>query len=188
MHHNGSSPGTAVFKEKTMQKVNRLIITPNPVADLYGIYAKYGYRLATAESCTGGLVGGLLTSQPGISSVYAGGFITYTNQMKIELLGVPSELIDRYTEVSAPVAKAMAQGARERTGADIAISLTGVAGPGGGSEKTPVGTVYIGVSSQGRTFAVRYCMPPYLPRHEIRSRAALLALTLAVRQAKNITP
>lgn len=167
-----------------MQKANRLIITPNPVADLYEIYAKYGCRLATAESCTGGLVGGLLTSQPGISAVYAGGFITYTNQMKTELLGVPAELIGQYTEVSAPVAKAMAEGARARTGADIAVSLTGIAGPGGGSEQTPVGTVYIGVSSQERTFAVRYCMPDYLPRHEIRSRAALLALTLAVREAK----
>ncbi len=167
-----------------MQKANRLIVTPNPVADLYEVYAKYGYRLATAESCTGGLVGGLLTSQPGISSVYVGGFVTYTNQMKTELLGVPAELIGQYTEVSAPVAKAMAEGARAHTGADVAVSLTGIAGPGGGSEQTPVGTVYIGVSSPARTFAVRYCMPDYLPRHEIRSRAALLALTLAVREAK----
>ena len=167
-----------------MQKANRLIVTPNPVADLYEVYAKYGYRLATAESCTGGLVGGLLTSQPGISSVYVGGFVTYTNQMKTDLLSVPAELIEQYTEVSAPVAKAMADGARARTGADIAVSLTGVAGPGGGSEQTPVGTVYIGVSSPARTYAVRYCMPDYLPRHEIRSRAALLALTLAVREAK----
>lgn len=167
-----------------MQKANRLIVTPNPVADLYEVYAKYGYRLATAESCTGGLVGGLLTSQPGISSVYVGGFVTYTNQMKTDLLSVPAELIEQYTEVSAPVAKAMADGARARTGADIAVSLTGVAGPDGGSEQTPVGTVYIGVSSPARTYAVRYCMPDYLPRHEIRSRAALLALTLAVREAK----
>ena len=167
-----------------MQKANRLIVTPNPVADLYEVYAKDGYRRATAESCTGGLVGGLLTSQPGISSVYVGGFVTYTNQMKTDLLSVPAELIEQYTEVSAPVAKAMADGARARTGADIAVSLTGVAGPGGGSEQTPVGTVYIGVSSPARTYAVRYCMPDYLPRHEIRSRAALLALTLAVREAK----
>lgn len=171
-----------------MQKANRLLVTPNPVADLYEVYAKYGCRLATAESCTGGLVGGLLTSQPGISSVYVGGFVTYTNQMKTDLLGVPAEMIAQYTEVSAPVAKAMAKGARARTGADIAVSLTGIAGPGGGSEQTPVGTVYIGVSSQGRTFAVRYCIPDYLPRHEIRSRAALLALTLAVREAKSQQP
>ncbi len=167
-----------------MQRAERIIITPNPVADLYEVFSHYGYRLATAESCTGGLVGGLVTSQPGISSVYMGGFVTYTNQMKIDLLGVPADLIEQYTEVSAPVAKAMADGARARTGADVAISLTGVAGPGGGSEQTPVGTVYIGVSSPARTFAVRYCMPDYLPRHEIRSRATLLAITLATRAAK----
>ncbi|MBQ7378874.1 MAG: CinA family protein [Clostridia bacterium] len=167
-----------------MQITRRIVITENPVTDLYKAFTQRGFRLATAESCTGGLVGGLLTSQPGISSVYVGGFVTYTNQMKMDLLGVPAELIERYTEVSAPVAKAMAQGARERTGADVAISLTGIAGPGGGNDKTPVGTVYIGVSSPARTYAVRYCMPDYLPRHEIRSRAALLAITLATKESK----
>lgn len=167
-----------------MQKANRLIVTPNPVADLYEVYAKYGYRLATAESCTGGLVGGLLTSQPGISSVYVGGFVTYTNQMKMDLLGVDPAAIEQYTEVSARVAEQMALGARERTGADFAVSLTGVAGPGGGSKQTPVGTVYIGVSSPYVTYAVRYCVRENLPRHEIRSRAALLAIALAEREAK----
>ena len=169
-----------------MSNVKKIIITPNPVADLYEVFSHYGYRLATAESCTGGLVGGLLTSLPGISSVYVGGFVTYTNQMKTELLGVDPASIAQYTEVSARVAEQMARGARERTGAEIGISLTGVAGPGGGSEKTPVGTVYIGVSSHSRTYSVRYCMPSYLPRHEIRSRAALLAITLATQEAKNM--
>lgn len=168
-----------------MQSVKKVIITPNPVADLYEAFSEYGYRLATAESCTGGLVGGLLTSQPGISSVYVGGFVTYTNQMKIDMLDVDPDAIAAYTEVSARVAEQMAQGARKRTGADIAVSLTGVAGPGGGSDNTPVGTVYIGVSSPDATYAVRYCMPDYLPRHEIRSRATLLAITLATREAKN---
>lgn len=167
-----------------MQKAEKIIITPNPVADLYETCTKFGYRLATAESCTGGLVGGLLTSQPGISSVYLGGFVTYTNQMKTDLLGVDPTAIEQFTEVSAEVAKQMALGARERTGADIGISLTGVAGPGGGSEQTPVGTVYIGISSPHKTYAVRYCMPSYLPRHEIRSRAALFAITLATNTAK----
>ncbi len=169
------------------QLARKIVITPNPVADLYQTFSEYGYRLATAESCTGGLVGGLLTSQPGISSVYVGGFVTYTNQMKIDMLGVDPKAIEQYTEVSAHVAKQMALGAKERTGANVAISLTGVAGPGGGSEQTPVGTVYIGISTNVRTYAVRYCMPDYLPRHEIRSRAALLAITLATQAAKNIT-
>lgn len=167
-----------------MQTVKRVIITPNPVADLYDVFSEYGYRLATAESCTGGLVGGLLTSQPGISSVYMGGFVTYTNQMKIDMLGVDPAVIAEYTEVSAHTAREMAKGARKRTGAEIAVSLTGLAGPRGGSEQTPVGTVYIGVSSPIATYAVRYCMPDYLPRHEIRSRAALLAITLATNAAK----
>ena len=170
-----------------MQKqiAEKIVITKNPAEDLYRLFAKLGYRLATAESCTGGLVGGVLTSLPGISSVYLGGFVTYTNQMKIDLLGVDPAAIEQYTEVSAEVARQMAKGARERTGAEIAISLTGVAGPGGGREQTPVGTVYIGVSSPARTYAVRYCMPEFLPRHEIRCRAALLALTLAYDAARN---
>ena len=168
-----------------MQTVKRVIITPNPVSDLYKVFSAYHYRIATAESCTGGFVGGLLTSQPGISSVYMGGFVTYTNQMKIDMLGVDPAAIEQYTEVSAHVAKQMASGARVRTGADVAISLTGVAGPGGGSEKTPVGTVYIGISSPAATYAVRYCMPDYLPRHEIRCRATLLAITLATKEANN---
>ncbi len=168
-----------------MQIAKRIIITPNPVEDLYRVFSKYGYRVATAESCTGGFVGGVLTAMPGISSVYLGGFVTYTNQMKIDLLGVDPAAIEQYTEVSARVAEQMAQGARERTGADVAVSLTGVAGPGGGSEQTPVGTVYIGISSKAHTYAVRYCMPSYLPRHEIRSRAVLLAMTLATQEAKN---
>ena len=168
-----------------MQHVQRTIIKPDPVKDLYRTFSKHGLHIATAESCTGGLVGSMLTALPGISSVYAGGFVTYTNQMKMDLLGVDSQTIAMYTEVSAHVAKQMAEGARTRTGADVAISLTGVAGPGGGSEQTPVGTVYIGVSSPAHTYAVRYCLAKTLPRHEIRLRAAILALTLATREAAN---
>lgn len=167
-------------------KINSIIIPPDPSEQLRIIFSDKGLTLATAESCTGGLVGALITATPGSSAVYKGGFVTYTNQMKTQLLGVPESLIEQHTEVSAPVACAMAESARTRTGADIAISLTGVAGPGGGSQSTPVGTVYIGVSTPAHTFAVRYCMPAYLPRHEIRSRAALLSLALACREAQNI--
>lgn len=169
-----------------MPKVNSILISPNPALDVLEYFSARGLHLASAESCTGGLVGALMTAIPGSSAVYAGGFVTYTNQMKIDLLGVDPVLIEQYTEVSSPVAKAMAEGARARTGAEIAVSLTGVAGPGGGSEQTPVGTVYIGVSTPAGTTAVRYCMPEYLPRHEIRSRAALLALALALREAENL--
>lgn len=169
-----------------MPKVNSILISPNPALDVLEYFSARGLHLASAESCTGGLVGALMTAIPGSSAVYAGGFVTYTNQMKIDLLGVDPVLIEQYTEVSSPVAKAMAEGARARTGAEIAVSLTGVAGPGGGTDSTPVGTVYIGVSTPAGTTAVRYCMPEYLPRHEIRSRAALLALALALREAENL--
>lgn len=171
-----------------MQHVRSLIIPPNPAGQLLEVFSQRGLRLASAESCTGGLVGALVTAMPGSSAVFSGGFMTYTNQMKTDLLGVDPALIEQHTEVSSAVACAMAQGARARTGADIAVSLTGVAGPGGGSERTPVGTVYIGVCSPYGCFAVRYCMPDYLPRHEIRCRAALLAMSLAVREAKKIAP
>lgn len=170
-----------------MQHVHKIIIKPDPVKELYQICAANVLHIATAESCTGGLVGSMLTSLPGISAVYSGGFVTYNNQMKMNLLGVDPQTIAQYTEVSARAAEQMAAGARTHTGADIGISLTGVAGPGGGSEQTPVGTVYIGVSSEQQTYAVRYCMPETLPRHEIRLRAAMLALTLAAKQAKKIT-
>ena len=166
-----------------MQHVHKIIIKPDPVKELYQICAANGLHIATAESCTGGLVGSMLTSLPGISAVYSGGFVTYTNEMKVQLLGVDPDAIAKYTEVSARVAEQMAEGACLRTGAQIAISLTGIAGPGGGTEQTPVGTVYIGISSHARTYAVRYCMPNTLPRHEIRLRAAMLALTLAAKQA-----
>ena len=169
-----------------MQHVKINKIKNNPAMDLLCLCKDKSLCIATAESCTGGLVGTLLTAIPGSSAAYLGGFVTYTNQMKIDLLGVDPAAITEFTEVSAKVAAQMAKGACERTGAQIGISLTGVAGPGGGSARNPVGTVYIGISTPSRTFAVRYCMPDYLPRHEIRSRAALLALTLAYQQAQKL--
>jgi len=103
-----------------------------------------GMTLATAESCTGGMVGELLTTVPGSSDYYAGGWITYSNEMKHAELGVPKELLESHGAVSVPVARAMALGALDAGGADLSISITGVAGPGGGSEDKPVGTVFIG--------------------------------------------
>ena len=92
-----------------------------------------GWTLATAESCTGGLVAARLTSVPGSSDVFLGGIVSYANEVKIGELGVPAELIEEHGAVSAEVAAAMARGARERLGADVAVSVTGVAGPGGGT-------------------------------------------------------
>ena len=103
-----------------------------------------GKTLATAESCTGGGIGAALTAVPGSSAVYKGGIISYTNQIKQNLLGVDPDLLTNRGAVSAPVAEAMARGARKALTADIAVSVTGLAGPGGDEFGNPVGRVYIG--------------------------------------------
>lgn len=113
--------------------------------------AAKGLTLATAESCTGGLTGQLLTAEPGSSRIYSGGWVTYSNEMKARELGVPQADLDAHGAVSAEVARAMAIGAAERAGADLAVSITGVAGPGGGTSEKPVGTVWIGCARRGQS-------------------------------------
>ena len=106
-----------------------------------------GWTVATAESCTGGLVAGALTAVAGSSSVVDRGFVTYSNAAKSEMLGVPAALIVRHGAVSEPVARAMATGAREAAKTALAVSITGVAGPGGGSDEKPVGLVHFGCAT-----------------------------------------
>ena len=108
------------------------------------VHCLNGKTLATAESCTGGGIGAAITSVSGSSKVFKGGIISYTNEIKIRLLGVDKELLSREGAVSAPVAEAMACGARKALKADIAVSVTGLAGPDGDDFGNPVGTVYIG--------------------------------------------
>ncbi len=105
--------------------------------------------LATAESCTGGLIGHLITSISGSSDYFEGGVISYSNRIKAELLGIQEEVLAEHGAVSEPVAAAMARGARELLGADIAVSVTGIAGPTGGTPEKPVGTTYIGAATLG---------------------------------------
>ena len=107
--------------------------------------------VAVAESCTGGMLGERFTSTPGSSDYFVGGFITYSNEMKMELLGVNPEILTDFGAVSKETAEAMAAGARRRTGATYALSVTGVAGPEGGAEKAPVGTVYVGLADAAGT-------------------------------------
>lgn len=105
-----------------------------------------GYRIATVESCTGGLVGHLITEIPGSSAYYVGGFVTYSDDAKVAMVGVPTDVLRAHGAVSAQTAMAMASGGRERTGAEISISVTGIAGPDGGSPSKPVGLTYIAVA------------------------------------------
>jgi len=118
-------------------------------ADLLERYRRAGRKIVTAESCTGGLVAGALTDIAGSSDVVERGFVTYSNEAKTELLGVPAEMIAKHGAVSAQVARAMAEGALEHSHADVAVSVTGIAGPGGATAGKPVGLVYFGLAAKG---------------------------------------
>ncbi len=138
--------------------------------------ARAGQTLAVAESCTGGLLGSLITDVPGSSRYFTHGWVTYSNAAKQSELMVPLEMLDKQGAVSEQVARAMAQGARQRAGADYAIALTGIAGPGGGSEQKPVGLVYIAVDSRDGAEASRHVFSS--DRSCVRLRAAQTALNM----------
>jgi nicotinamide-nucleotide amidase len=136
-----------------------------------------GRRVATAESCTAGLLAARLTERPGSSDYVAGGVVAYANEAKVELLGVEPELIERHGAVSEPVAEAMAEGALRRFEADTAVAVTGIAGPGGGSEEKPVGTVCWSVKlADGRTLTRTLVLPG--DRTDIRDRSTTVAMHL----------
>ncbi|MHC5077625.1 MAG: CinA family nicotinamide mononucleotide deamidase-related protein [Planctomycetota bacterium] len=139
-----------------------------------------GVTLATAESCTGGLLGHMLTQVPGVSSVFLEGQVAYSNAVKVNRLGVPSELLEGEGAVSGEVAAAMARGVAEGAGAAMGIGITGIAGPGGGTASKPVGLVYIAVSTGGRE-EVRRLMLGGLDRGWVKRLSALSALDLARR-------
>ncbi|MEP6944594.1 MAG: competence/damage-inducible protein A [Acidobacteriota bacterium] len=136
--------------------------------------------VSVAESCTGGLIGERLTEVPGSSAYFIEGAVTYSNAAKIRTLGVPEAVIDEFGAVSSQCAEAMAKGMREYAGTDHAISVTGIAGPDGGTESKPVGTVYIGYSGPGGTFSKKMVLPG--DRYLIRWRSSHAALDLLRRQ------
>ena len=139
-----------------------------------------GLRLATAESCTGGLIAGALTEVPGSSDAFERGFVTYSNEAKHELLGVPEELLGQFGAVSEPVARAMAEGAAEASGADAAVSATGIAGPDGGTDTKPVGLVHIAAARRGHpTLHHAHIFPG--TREEVRAAAVETALRLLLK-------
>ena len=137
-----------------------------------------GKTLVTAESCTGGGIGAALTGVPGSSSVYKGGIISYTNWVKEHFLHVDGKLLDTVGAVSAPVAEAMAKGARQALEADIAISVTGLAGPAGDDFGNPVGTVFIGYSDEERTLSRKFYFSG--GREAVRSSAVEAAVRLVL--------
>ena len=136
--------------------------------------SRAGKTLAVAESCTGGLIGMRLTDVPGSSAYFVEGCITYSNEAKVRTLGVPAETVETFGAVSAETAEAMAHGVRERASSDYGIAVTGIAGPDGGSEEKPVGTVYIGYSDAGETRSIKFVLPG--DRYLIRWRSSQAAL------------
>ena len=146
--------------------------------ELAGLLA--GRSIALAESCTGGLLGYLLTSVPGISRSFHMGFITYQNEAKTSLLGVPRALLASYGAVSAQTAEAMARGAAERAQADLSLAVTGIAGPDGGTLERPVGLVFVAVCLHQKVTVQRENFGPRA-RKEIRLRSAEAAFALGVR-------
>ncbi len=148
-----------------------------PVEELVlGLGRERGLTLATAESCTGGLVAQRLTSVPGASDVFLGAVVAYSDDVKMRQLDVPGELLERHGAVSAEAAAAMAAGARARLAADVAVSVTGIAGPGGGSEEKPVGLVYLHAEGPVGVRSADFVFPG--DRDSIRRRAAVTALHL----------
>lgn len=140
-------------------------------------------RLATAESCTGGLVAGLLTEIAGSSDVVECGFVTYSNEAKQELLGVSEDMLARHGAVSEPIARAMATGALVRSRAHVSVSITGVAGPGGGSMIKPVGLVHFGAAGRGGLVLHRECRFGDIGRGAVRLASVDVALQLLAEAA-----
>lgn len=143
-----------------------------------------GRTLATAESCTGGMIGAMLTAVPGSSAVYKGGVVSYCNEIKHRLLDVPEELLKKCGPVSAPVAEAMAAGAARKLQADVSVSVTGLAGPGGDEFGKPVGRVYVGYwdadGAASREFT--FCGD----RDAVRRQAAEAALNFILEKQKKL--
>lgn len=137
-----------------------------------------GLTLATAESCTGGLVAATLTDVPGSSEVIDRGFVTYSNEAKNKMLGVPKGMLKKHGAVSEQVARAMAEGALKRAGTDIAVAVTGIAGPGGGSPEKPVGLVHFAAACKGRPTLHKRAEFGDRGRQEIRRMSVVEALTL----------
>jgi nicotinamide-nucleotide amidase len=150
--------------------------------EVVSVYRASGLRLVTAESCTGGLIASALTDVPGSSAVVERGFITYSNESKTEVLGVMPELIEQFGAVSARVAEEMAKGALDFSRAEVALSVTGIAGPDGGSKEKPVGLVFFGLATR-QDVLLHYECRFSGNREEVRMQAVAEALRLLLSMA-----
>jgi nicotinamide-nucleotide amidase len=146
---------------------------------LFAQLARTGATIATAESCTGGLIARRLTAIAGISPYYSGGVVSYANEAKVELLGVPRDLLEAHGAVSPEVAEVMADGIRRRLRADVGLSVTGIAGPTGGTPEKPVGLVYLGLATAEGVSSRRLTIGPERPRTLIQSWSAKHAMNWA---------
>lgn len=149
--------------------------------DLFEDLEREGLMIATAESCTGGLIAGLLTEIAGSSAYVERGFVTYSNAAKTELLGVPADLIEAEGAVSEAVARKMAEGALEHSHADVAVAVTGVAGPGGGTAEKPVGLVHVAATWRGRSTTHERLLLGDIGRDKVRRETVREAINLARR-------
>lgn len=182
LRYRAGAPAAAAAAGKLVAEIERrhgdhLVSRDGESTDAQVARLLAGHRIGLAESCTGGLLAGRLTARAGSSEYLVGGVVAYANEAKVGLLGVPAELIEAHGAVSPQVARAMADGARKRLGADIGVAITGVAGPGGGTEAKPVGYVCFCVTTAA---GVVQAMDPVLPgeRADIRERCTDIALHL----------
>lgn len=152
-------------------------------ATLNRLFRDRGWSLATAESCTGGLLGDLITGEPGSSEFFLGGVIVYSDRSKLELLGVGEDILRKNGAVSSRAARAMARGVRKLFSSSIGVAITGIAGPGGGSPEKPVGLVYIAVAGPGGDKVEKHIFTG--DRREIKRRAAERTLTLLIAAAES---
>lgn len=153
---------------------------PSAGQQIIDILAERNQTLVTAESCTGGMIASALTDIPGASAAVYGGYITYANSAKSKMIQVQPRLIGDYGAVSNQVARAMADGARNTARVDFAVAATGIAGPDGGTEKKPVGLVYVAVSSELATVVIEHRFDPSLGRDGIRKATVDAALDLVL--------
>lgn len=143
---------------------------------IFELLKKYQYKLTTAESATGGMIASTLVNVPGISEFFEQGYVTYSNAAKVKMIGVSEETIERFGVVSSETAYDMAESAARTAGCDVAVSVTGVAGPDGGTPECPVGLVYIGCHVKGKTVVERHLFDG--DRMAVRTSATRCALLL----------